>query len=106
MAKLFLPVTGEWEMLKLTVAHCKNPDIGGGYWDDPAESGKARVIEVQTIEGACLAFREYIGLNRLGGGNIPRNAGKVRENGKLIGRVAYNGRFFRADDTECVFNRF
>ncbi len=81
--------------LTLILSHAKNPDIAGGYWQEPVSPGKAQKVFVRDTAQASDICRAYIGNNGLGGGNW--TGGKVYDGRKLLGRVAYNGRFFPAD---------
>lgn len=80
--------------MQVTLKHSPNPDIAGGYWDGYAESGRARKVDVASVEEASKVCRAYIEHNDLGGGNW--TGGDVRENGKVIGKISYNGRFHTA----------
>ena len=82
-------------MYTLTLSHRPNPDITGGYWTLPPETGAARLIEVETIHEASRLSQRYIESNALGGGNW--SGGQIHdEAGELVGRIAYNGRYFDA----------
>ena len=80
--------------MKVTLAHCKNPDIKGGYWTAISRPRKFQIevgpsyAEAVTI---CLAFiAEY----DLGGGNWA--GGQVYDDdGKQVARISYNGRLWR-----------
>lgn len=75
--------------MKVALSHCKNPDIGG-YWQTPVDSGRKRSVDVKDFAEASKVCREFIERNGLGGGNW--NGGEIREGGKIIARVSYNGR--------------
>lgn len=70
--------------------HASNPDVDGGYWTPPADSGKAQRVGADSLEEASRICRAYMDRNELGGGNW--NGGNVYENGKLVAEVSYNGR--------------
>lgn len=81
--------------LTVELGHCRNPDIAGGYWQEPVDSGKRHRVPVATLAEAsrvCLAFTAR---NHLGGGNW--SGGKIREGGKVIAHVSYNGRVWEGD---------
>jgi hypothetical protein len=68
--------------------NCGNPDRG----QDPSRRlpGTARkVVPVEDFAAASKACRDYIEENDLGGGNW--TGGDIRENGKVVGKVGYNG---------------
>lgn len=80
--------------IQIKLSHASNPDIDGGYWDEPIDSGKPQFVSVtDTIEATRIA-RAYIDRNRLGGGNWTGGQlflalGNKR---KEFGRVSFNGR--------------
>ena len=78
--------------MKVTLSHCKNPDVTGGYWATPTDPAKATKVQCTTYTEASQLCRAYIERNGLGGGNwsggrITDDAGK-----KTHGHVSYNGR--------------
>ena len=80
---------------QLTLSHAPNPDVQGGYWTPPVQSGTPQTLEVVGIEQAQDLCRRYIDGNGLGGGNW--TGGQIHdESGELVGRIAYNGRYFDA----------
>ena len=82
-------------MYTLTLSHRPNPDIENGYWDSPVQSGTPQTLAVDSIEQATDLCRRYIDGNGLGGGNW--TGGQIHdEAGELVGRIAYNGRYFDA----------
>ena len=70
-----------------------NPDFGQYAPLSPPKRVKAR--KLSEIREAC---RSYIVKWDLGGGNFPRCA--VRRNGKVVGHFSYNGRFWRASESD------
>jgi hypothetical protein len=86
--------------MNVTLSHRRNPDIVGGYWQDPVESGRARKIACASLADASRICRDYIGRNGLGGGNW--TGGKITDtSGKgTLGQVAYNGCIFGNDGKE------
>ena len=86
------PLAKATPVRKLTVllAHAANPDIrSGGYWAD-IPPFKKKLVPVSSLEEAsrvCCEFNDKYGL---GGGNW--TGGEVRENGKVIAQISYNGR--------------
>jgi hypothetical protein len=91
---------GATTMIGLTVrlSHAPNPDIAGGYWDEPIDPRKAQHALVNSLINAQQTARDYIERNNLGGGNW--NGGDLRLDGKSIGRISFNGRAWRLDGTE------
>ena len=82
-------------MYTLTLSHAPNSDITGGYWTLPPELGADRLVEVETIHDASRISQRYIDSNKLGAGNW--TGGQIHdEAGELVGRIAYNGRYFDA----------
>ena len=70
------------------LANCGNPDRG----QDASRRlpGTVRkVVAVDDFPAASKACRDYIEENDLGGGNW--TGGDIRENGKVIAKVSYNG---------------
>ena len=77
--------------MKLKLAHRRNPDIAGGYWQRPKESGKAKFVDVKTFAEASQVCLRYIQTNELGGGNW--SGGDIlNDNSEQIAYVSYNGR--------------
>ena len=77
--------------LGVTLRHVRNPDIRGGYWDTPVDSGRAQKVPVASMEEASAVVRAYIERNHLGGGNFP-TATVTDARGRKVGEVSYNGR--------------
>lgn len=75
---------------KVTLGHAPNPDIAGGYWEEPVDARKALTVEVATFAEASALCRAYIERNHLGAGNWA--GGKITAAGKAIGKISYNGR--------------
>ena len=75
---------------RVTLSHGHNPDIEGGYWENPKDSGQTVSLPVKTLDEARLVCRRYIEENGLGGGNW--TGGEIYCNRKLVARVSYNGR--------------
>ncbi len=68
--------------------NCGNPDRG----QDPSRRlpGTVRkIVPVEDFAAASKACRDYIEENDLGGGNW--TGGEIRENGKIVAKVSYNG---------------
>lgn len=87
-------------MMGLTVrlSHARNPDIEGGYWAQPVDSGKVRHVLVRDLVDAQLTCEAFIARNELGGGNW--TGGELRLDGKKIGRISYNGRAWKSESVE------
>ena len=68
-----------------------NPDFG----QDPDAVLATTTIEAATMQSLSKKFRTWIGLEQLGGGNVIDP--DVIENGKIIGRMSYNGKIWPLD---------
>ena len=66
---------------KVTLGHAPNPDIAGGYWEEPVDARKALTVEVATFAEASALCRPYIERNHLGAGNWA--GGKITAAGKV-----------------------
>ncbi len=84
--------------MKVKLSHARNPDVRGGYWSDPAESGKARFVEVDSWVRASAVCREYIERNGLGAGNW--TGGKVFDGKAVVAVVSYNGKVREGSDLD------
>ena len=93
------------ENLQVALSHAKNPDICGGYWIEPTDSPKRKLVDVKSIEEASGVCREYLESNGLGGGNW--TGGKVYQvsgSKKIqVARISYNGRAWDNNDNEITF---
>ncbi len=69
-----------------------NPDMR--QYADVAEPKTVRVKSLKEAAAICM---KYIEENELGAGNWGGEGGIVRENGKQIARIAYNGKIFTPD---------
>lgn len=78
--------------LTVQLSHSANPDIMGGYWQEPMDSGRAQRVMVTSLESASRICREYIDRNTLGGGNW--TGGTVRDGSKVVAKISYNGRIW------------
>lgn len=76
--------------MNVITKHCRNPDIIGGYWQPPVNTGRAIPVHIENLDHASNICREYIERNGLGGGNW--SGGDVYDNGKAIAYVSFNGR--------------
>ena len=65
---------------------------------------KTMEIEVNSYQHASAAFRVYIDSNYLGSKDLKTNSGVLKEKGKKIGEVAYNGRVFLNGNVEVIFH--
>jgi hypothetical protein len=75
--------------LTVELAHARNPDIRGGYWAEVPPKGK-RLVPVADFAEASRVCQAFINQYGLGGGNW--TGGKIRQGGKVVARVSYNGR--------------
>jgi hypothetical protein len=74
-------------MITIKLRSVGNPDHG-----QYAPVSERKTVQVQTIAEAQKACEDYIAENDLGGGNFVDP--KVMEDGKHIGWISYNGRFW------------
>lgn len=88
--------------MKLILQHASNPDIHGGYWDSPVDP-KRMTKQVETLTEARHEFNAWVDRNRLGGGNLTRQAGHLFDGRTLLGRFSFNGRFWGTDGKEITF---
>ena len=80
-------------MHTLTLSHRPNPEVPNGYWTQPVQSGTPQTLAVDSIEQAQELSMRYRDGNSLGAGNW--SGGQIHdESGELVGRIAYNGRYF------------
>jgi hypothetical protein len=92
--------------MKVILAHRANPDIRGGYWQDPAHKGKPVRVDASTYAQASALVRQYIQTNHLGAGNWTGDAGVILDDqGKRIAYVSYNGRVWANDPRKDWENR-
>ncbi|HTE06692.1 MAG TPA: hypothetical protein VK824_10885 [Planctomycetota bacterium] len=75
----------------VALRHGKNPDIAGGYWTPPVDSGKTQHVPAATLAAASIAVRAYITRNGLGGGNFP-SATVTDARGRNVATISFNGR--------------
>ena len=83
---------GAAAQMTIVLAHARNPDIDGGYWDGAPDCPKKQIVAVGSLEEASRALTEWTGKHGLGGGNMARDCGKVMHGRKEIARISYNGR--------------
>ena len=88
------------KQLIVKLSHRSNPDIAGGYWNDPEESGKTQNVPVGSFAEASKVCSAFIRRNLLGGGNW--TGGKIYEGRNYVGHVSFNGRVWDKDDNEIV----
>ena len=84
--------------MQVTLKHVSNPDIDGGYWEQPKSPAKERRAEVDSFKEASELCQRYIEFNGLGGGNWA--GGQIFENGKQIAFVSYNGRVWEGSNSD------
>ena len=81
-------------MFTVTCCSRGNPD----FKQDPNRPISPREVHLfgGNMTDACHMVRDYIKAWDLGGGNWVGEAGEVHdEQGKLVGRISYNGQFWR-----------
>lgn len=74
-------------MIEMKLRSVGNPDFG-----QCAPVSEPKVVLVPDLKAAVAACEQYIAENDLGGGNWVDP--KVVQDGKLIGYISYNGRFW------------
>jgi len=84
----------------IVLAHGRNEDIGhderAGYWEVPVDP-KRMVVGVASFAEASDVFRAWIERNGLGGGNMVRESGHIKDaDGRVVAEVSYNGRVWEA----------
>lgn len=84
----------------LYLSHAPNPDVRGGYWVAPLDSGTPTQIDVDSLADASLRCRRYIQNNELGGGNW--TGGQVFDEERLVASISYNGRIWGTDGGEII----
>jgi hypothetical protein len=77
----------------VALRHGRNPDIPGGYWTPPMESGRTQRVAVATLEAASAAVRAYIDRNGLGAGNF-YPAAVTNGRGTKVATISFNGRIW------------
>jgi hypothetical protein len=86
--------------LIVKLSHRSNPDIDGGYWNEPQESGKTQNVPVSSFAEASKTCSAFIRRNQLGGGNW--TGGNIYEGRKKVGHVSFNGRVWDIEGNEIV----
>ena len=79
---------------EVRLSSCGNIDIGQNP-DKPLFGVPNGDYQFDSIEECQSAVRDYIDKHDLGAGNW--SGGNVYENGKYIGLISYNGRFWGKD---------
>jgi hypothetical protein len=83
--------------MKITLHHVKNVDLmygqgnGTGYWDYPADPSRM-TVEIKTLKEASVIFSKWRDRNGLGCGNMAIDCGVIKDKGKKIATISYNGR--------------
>lgn len=92
------------ETFILNLSHAPNPDIDGGYWQEPIAPRKATFV-VSNLRDARSTFEAWRDADGFGGGNMARHCGEIRrKNGQLVGRFSYNGRFWNPEGKEVLLS--
>jgi len=79
---------------------CRLRSVGNPDFGQHAPVSEPRVVDADTLPGIVAACRQYIEEWDLGGGNWTDPM--VREGGKAVGKVSYNGRVWRKDGVEIT----
>ena len=76
------------------LSHARNPDIDGGYWQQPIDDGTTVWKAVTDIPEASQVVRAYIDRNGLGSGNFTGGqvVHAIQGKHKPFARISYNGR--------------
>lgn len=84
-------------MYLVTLSACGNPDHGENPYSNIVNgiAVKKNITVANSIEECQMLVKKYIEDNFLGAGNW--TGGKVFENGVMIGRISYNGRYWKID---------
>lgn len=72
-----------------------NSDISdhGGYWEgEPPPQECNKLVVISSLKEGSEVLRGWVNEHSLGGGNMSRRCGEVREDSKIVARVSYNGR--------------
>lgn len=72
-----------------------NPDFGGGSYEAVVEIPR-RWVRVRSLAEASERVRSFITEFNLGSGNWI--GGQVRQSGRSVARISYNGRIWQTDD--------
>ena len=78
-------------MYTVKLSSCGNIDYGQNPYE-PLYDVPKRVIKATSIEECQQIVRNYIDFYNLGSGNW--DGGDVFKDGKLIGYISYNGRYW------------
>lgn len=78
-------------MYTVKLSSCGNPDFDQNPYESVYGVPK-RVMRATSIEECQRIVRNYIEFYNLGSGNW--DGGDVFKDGKLIGNISYNGRFW------------
>lgn len=78
-------------MYIVVLSSCGNPDFNQNPYE-PVYGVPKRVLKATSIEECQQIVRNYIDFYNLGGGNW--YGGDVFKDGKHIGNISYNGRFW------------
>lgn len=81
-------------MFKLTFTIHGNPDRNQGDWQ---ETHTLSAPTINDLRKSVLAFQ---GDNDIGGGNW--GEATLTKDGKVVGRMSYNGRLWDGDDKEII----
>lgn len=90
------PLQGEVLPLRVLLATRGNPDYGQDPARPPVGMPPDRFLTAVSLEEAKEIVAKYISDNDVGGGQWV--GGDVWQGGRRLGGIAYNGRFFDADD--------
>lgn len=89
-------------MMTLTLSHAANPDVRGGYWDGKPDCPKMQKVEVANLSEASMKLRAWVNAWGIGGGNLPKSCGDVRDGRKLVAHVSFNGRVWAPNGEEIT----
>lgn len=78
-------------MYTVVLSSCGNPDFNQNPYE-PVYGVPKRILKTASIEECQQIVRNYIDFYNLGSGNW--DGGDVFKDGKLIGYISYNGRYW------------
>ena len=78
-------------MYTVMLSSCGNPDFNQNPYE-PVYGASKQIFKAASIEECQQIVRNYIDFYNLGSGNW--DGGDVFKDGKLIGYISYNGRYW------------
>jgi hypothetical protein len=81
--------------MELELSSEGNPDFGQNPNAPLWGCEPNKVVKIKSLEQASVLCEKFIMNNDLGSGNW--SGGDIKENGRVIARVSYNGRVWKSD---------